>query len=143
MTTRPEPLARFRALFNSLPADNEPDLSGIYGESVHFRDPFVSLEGRQALTAYLAAAYANVISCRFEFGTAINDSDNVGLPWTMYLRHHRLRGGREIAVEGFSLLRLHEGLITDHRDYFDAGQLLYENVPVLGPAVRWLRRHAA
>ncbi|HCW90926.1 MAG TPA: transcriptional regulator, partial [Marinobacter sp.] len=29
-----------------------------------------------------------------------------------------------------------------HRDYFDAGQLLYENVPVLGRMIRWIRGQA-
>lgn len=143
MTIRPDPLARFRALFNSLPSERVPDLSGIYSENIDFRDPFVSVTGRQALTDYLTSAYANVISCRFDFDTSLSDGDDASLAWTMYLRHHRLQGGREIMVEGISLLHLQEGLITRHRDYFDAGQLLYENVPLLGRAVRWLRRHAA
>ena len=27
-----------------------------------------------------------------------------------------------------------------HRDYFDAGALLYEHVPLLGRVIRWLKR---
>lgn len=27
-----------------------------------------------------------------------------------------------------------------HRDYFDAGSLIYEHLPVLGRAIAWLKR---
>ncbi|WP_228141680.1 hypothetical protein [Marinobacter sp. X15-166B] len=65
------------------------------------------------------------------------------MPWVMHLRHKRIRGGAEIKVDGISQLRIVDGGITLHRDYFDAGQLLYENLPVLGGAVRWLRKQVA
>jgi hypothetical protein len=30
-----------------------------------------------------------------------------------------------------------------HRDYFDAGALLYEHLPVLGTLIGWLKRRLA
>jgi hypothetical protein len=34
------------------------------------------------------------------------------------------------------------GLITLHRDYWDAAEELYEKLPLLGSLMRWLKRRA-
>jgi hypothetical protein len=33
-------------------------------------------------------------------------------------------------------------LITEHRDYWDAAEELYEKIPVLGGLMRWLKKRA-
>jgi hypothetical protein len=54
----------------------------------------------------------------------------------MDVRHRRLG---EVRLPGASHLR-YDRLITAHRDYFDAGAMLYERLPLLGPLVRAVRR---
>lgn len=143
MTYNPDALVPFRSLYNSMTAGTRPDLSQVYTQSVRFQDPFAEITGRESLAEYLSSTYSNVIRCRFDFAEPILKPDQACLPWTMHLQHRRLRNGEEVHVDGISLLRLEGALIAFHRDYFDAGQLLYENVPVLGNAVRWLRRRVA
>ena len=88
---------------------------------------------------YFAELYANVEALRFEFHGFDQVADGEGyLRWTMYYRHPRLRGGAEITVEGCSHLLWRERVYR-HRDYFDAGALLYEHLPVMGCAIRWLK----
>jgi len=36
-----------------------------------------------------------------------------------------------------------DGRVVYHRDYWDAAEELYEELPVLGILMRWLRRQAA
>ena len=139
----PATLDRFRDLFNALDAGNLNKLSSVYSEDVQFEDPFSSVSGLDQLTHYFAGAYANVLSCHFEFGEPVVNGENVGITWIMHLRHKRIRRGREIQVDGMSRLVIRNGKVTRHRDYFDAGQLLYENLPVLGGIIRWLRKQAA
>ncbi|MEX2475596.1 nuclear transport factor 2 family protein [Marinobacter sp.] len=138
----PATLERFQALFNDLDAGNLHTLASVYSENVHFQDPLSSVSGLDQLTHYFAGSYANVLSCRFEFAEAIIDGENVGIAWVMHLKHKRIRKGREIQVDGMSRLVIHNGKVTSHRDYFDVGQLLYENLPVIGGAIRWLRKQA-
>lgn len=138
-----ERLVPFRALFNSLTHRMEHDLSQVYDQTIVFRDPFIEVRGLPSLEQYFRESYSNVISCTFDFGSALQQADQATQPWLMRLRHRRLRGGEEVLVEGISHLQFVEERIAYHRDYFDAGQLLYENVPLLGTAVRWLRRRAA
>jgi hypothetical protein len=35
-----------------------------------------------------------------------------------------------------------EGLVTLHRDYWDAAEELYEKLPLVGGLMRWLKRRA-
>lgn len=134
---------RFRELFNGMGARHIGDLESVYSERVQFTDPFKTVNGLEELKSYFEGAYANVIDCRFVFGDTLVDGDQVCLTWVMKLRHKRIRRGELIEVDGISRLRVEGDRVILHRDYFDAGQLLYENLPVLGSAVRWLRRYAA
>ncbi|MDC8455528.1 nuclear transport factor 2 family protein [Marinobacter sp. DS40M6] len=137
-----ETLGRFTQLFNNLCAGNMAELSSVYSENVTFTDPFTSVHGIDELTEYFSSAYANVISCGFDFGEPVVNGEDVCIPWVMQLRHKRIRKGNPVAVEGISQLVIREGRVLSHRDYFDIGQLLYENLPLLGGVIRWIRNQA-
>lgn len=130
---------RFQRLFNTLSAGQISGLDEVYSEHVRFVDPFSTVEGREQLQAHFDKVYTNVTSCRFEFGDTLVSGDHACVDWTMHLQHPRLRRGRELAVQGISRLTVTEGRVHYHRDYFDAGEMLYENLPLLGSAVRLVR----
>ncbi|MBL3825560.1 MULTISPECIES: nuclear transport factor 2 family protein [unclassified Marinobacter] len=138
----PATLDNFRALFNELDKGNLNKLSRVYSEDIRFQDPLNAVQGLDDLTHYFAEAYANVISCRFEFGDAVVQGEFAALPWVMYLRHKRIRKGREVQVQGMSHLEIRDGMVCYHRDYFDAGEMLYENLPVVGRVIRWIKDQA-
>ena len=54
--------------------------------------------------------------------------------------HQHLNSGEAITVQGHSLIMGDNDKVVYHRDYIDLGQMLYENVPVLGAIIRWLKR---
>lgn len=138
----PGTLERFRCLFNELDKGNLNKLPDVYSEDIQFQDPLGTVKGLDALTRYFAGAYANVLACHFAFEDAVVQNSSATIPWVMHLRHQRIRGGREIHVEGISHVIVKDGKICYHRDYFDAGQLLYENLPVIGGIVRWVKGYA-
>ncbi|MBC7184448.1 MAG: nuclear transport factor 2 family protein [Marinobacter sp.] len=138
----PATLDQFRALFNQLDKGNLNKLSGVYSEHIRFQDPLTTVVGLDNLTHYFAEAYANVISCHFEFGEAVVQGEFAALPWVMHLRHKRIRKGREVQVQGISHLEIRNGMVCYHRDYFDAGEMLYENLPVVGRVIRWIKDQA-
>ena len=49
----------------------------------------------------------------------------------------------EIAVDGCSHLQWRGDRVVFHRDYYDLGQLLYDNIPLLGRVTGWLKRRLA
>ncbi|MDK8464399.1 nuclear transport factor 2 family protein [Marinobacter sp. SS13-12] len=137
-----ETLGRFRQLFNNLCAGNMAELGSVYSDNVRFTDPFTTVRGIDELTEYFTGAYANVISCGFDFGDPVINGEDVCIPWVMHLQHKRILKGKAVKVDGISQLVIREGRVLSHRDYFDAGQLLYENLPIMGGVIRWIRSQA-
>lgn len=141
-TSVDETFGRFKQLFNNLCSGNMAELGSVYGDNVEFTDPFSSVKGIDQLTEYFTDAYANVISCGFDFGEPVINGGDVCIAWVMHLQHKRIRKGRPVTVDGISQLVIQDGRVVSHRDYFDVGQLLYENLPVMGGVIRWIRNQA-
>jgi hypothetical protein len=91
---------------------------------------------------------ANLRVCLFDYGPIFFAPAETGgttgpageamLTWTMRLNLRR--GPAEtLVVPGVSHLRFGDR-IDYQRDHFDAGALIYENVPVLGALVRFVKR---
>ena len=61
--------------------------------------------------------------------------------WRMVMRHPRLRKGSPVTVEGLSRLEFDaEEKVKLHRDYFDLGEMLYENLPLIGMVVTSIKK---
>ena len=111
--------------FAALNKDNLDLLGELYSDDLLFRDPLHEVHCLTAVRRYFAELYANVEALHFEFHGFDQVAEGEGyMRWTMRYRHQRLRGGAEIAVEGCSHLLWREH-VYQHRDYFDAGALLY------------------
>ena len=130
----------FAARFTALNKDNLDLLGELYSDDLLFRDPLHEVHGLTAVRRYFAELYANVEALHFEFHGFDQVAEGEGyLRWNMRFRHPRLAGGQVIEVPGCSHLMWHDKVYR-HRDYFDAGALLYEHVPLLGRVIHWLKR---
>ncbi|PPA04508.1 transcriptional regulator [Pseudomonas sp. MWU12-2312b] len=133
-------LRQFARRFAQLDKDNLQRLGELYTDDVRFTDPLHEVQGLGQLRAYFAEFYANVNELRFDFHGFDQIAEGEGyLRWVMSYRHPRLAGGRLIRVDGCSHLRWRDKVYC-HRDYFDAGAMLYEHLPILGRAIAWLKR---
>ena len=54
-----------------------------------------------------------------------------------------MRKGKYLSPQARAFVDLVKPGLFERRDYFDAGNLLYEHLPVLGAAIRWLKRRLA
>lgn len=136
-------LHQFARSFATLDKHNLQRLDSLYSDDIRFTDPLHEVQGLPALHAYFAQMYSNVSHLSFEFHGFDQVANGEGyLRWNMRFRHPRLAGGELIEVRGCSHLLWHDKVYR-HHDYFDAGALLYEHVPVLGRIVRWLKRKSA
>jgi hypothetical protein len=136
-------LQQFAEHFARLQRDNLHTLGELYDEAVTFRDPLHHIEGLSALRAYFDQLYANAQDIHY----AIAGTDEVRpghgyLRWTLQFRHPRLNSGQPVSLQGCSYLQWHERVYS-HQDFFDAGALLYEHIPVMGGAIRWLKGRLA
>ncbi|AGL86857.1 MULTISPECIES: nuclear transport factor 2 family protein [Pseudomonas] len=134
-------LQRFARDFASLDKHNLQRLDQLYSEDIQFTDPLHEVNGLPRLRHYFAELYANVSELRFDFHGIDTCGEGQGyLRWTMSYRHPRLRAGQLVRVAGCSHLHWRDDKVYRHRDYFDAGALLYEHLPVLGTVIAWLKR---
>ncbi len=134
MATRSE---RIVTAFNELTADNLEILDGFYAPDVHFVDPLGEMHGLDALKDYYEGMYRNVQEIRFDFHDEVQQGDRHVVFWTMYARIKGLNKGREIALEGNSIITFNnDDLVAYHRDFFDVGAMVYEHVPIIGALVR-------
>ena len=127
-------------VYEKLNKSNLYTLEELYHPNVTFEDAAHRLEGWNALKSYFDNLYTNATRCDFEIHEH-QQMGNVGfLIWTMRLQHPKLKKGATIEVKGVSHLRLQAERVIYHRDYFDLGEMLYENLPLLGSVVKAVKK---
>ncbi len=131
-------LERFTRTYHRLNGQSMGLLQELYSDDVLFQDPFHRVSGLPALTAYFTALYRNVESISFRFEDAVVQGDNVMLTWAMSFTHPKLNGGDMVIVPGSTHLRFRDKVFY-HRDYFDGGAMLYEQLPLIGMVIRAIK----
>ena len=126
----------------SLAAGNTSELGPLYSDDVYFEDPSHGIQGKAALLERFHQLYSKVDSCNFKFHQTLDTGGEIFLAWTMILRQ-RGQGGEVIRVEGASFLKVRNNRIYYHRDYFDLGAFVYENVPMLGSIIKRIKQRLA
>lgn len=116
-------------------------LGDIYSDDIQFRDPLHAVNGLNNLKDYYGTMMTDLIECRFEYHHSMEMAERgeAILFWTMHYRHKKLLGGKLLELTGNSHL-LFNDKIYYHRDYFDAGSMLYEHIPVMGYAIRKIKK---
>lgn len=140
---KPNPLVdNFIELYQALNKNNLHLLGQVYGDDIIFTDPMHQISGLESLTQYFAKLYENVQHIQFEIKEVQQSDSQASLFWQMQYRHPKLNKGLLIRVDGMSQLKFNDKIYF-HRDYFDLGQMLYEQVPCVGGLIRLLKTRAA
>ncbi|MGL5391865.1 MAG: nuclear transport factor 2 family protein, partial [Shewanella sp.] len=95
-----------------------------------------------ALTDYFAKLYENIKYIQFDIKEVHQSDSQAALFWQMHYAHPKLNRGALIKVDGMSQLKFSHK-IEFHRDYFDVGQMLYEQLPCVGALVRAVKSRVA
>ncbi|MCL1058617.1 nuclear transport factor 2 family protein [Shewanella gelidimarina] len=137
-----EIIERFVSVYKQLNKDNLGLLGDIYSEDICFIDPLHKIAGLTALTSYFETLYQNVESIDFVIHQVVRDDGAAALKWTMNLVHPKLNTGNIISVDGMSLLMFTDK-INHHQDYFDLGAMLYEQLPIVGGLIGFIKSKVA
>lgn len=129
-------------LLEGLTASNVDALRDRCRADIHFRDPFNDIHGVDAFVEVLAKMFVDLHGIEFRVTDRAYSSDGVFLRWTFGFRSGARSAYR--TIEGMSVVKLDDkGLVTEHVDYWDAASQIYESVPLLGLALRAIRRRLA
>src|SRR5690554_6369725 len=130
----------FKVYFNQMKLGDDTALNEIYSDNVLFIDSIHRISGIENLKSYFKKLDTNLIEGSFRFIDQSIRDNTAYLQWEMNLRLKRPR--KNVKASGISVLTV-EQKITRHRDYFDAGELFYENIPLLGKIIRFLKKKIA
>lgn len=134
-------MKNFLAMYQRLNSDNLHLLAEVYREDVVFLDPAHEIKGLSELTRYFAALYQNVDAIEFSFDHLLENGGEGYVQWLMTFSHKKLAGARPVSVNGTTFLQFDgDGKVFYHRDYFDLGAMLYEQLPLLGRLVKSIKR---
>lgn len=134
-------LQKFIAVYTDLTKDNLPSLNEIYADDVVFKDPAHEVKGLDNLLTYFFCLYENINEVNYTFINTVLSNETAYIEWRMTFSHPKIAGGKKISVPGASRLTFDdEGKVSYHRDYFDLGVMVYENIPMLGRLVKHIKR---
>jgi ketosteroid isomerase-like protein len=141
--TAPADLKPFVDFFERLRPEDLPALGRFYAADTRFKDPFNEVVGVAAVAGIFRHMFDSLDEPRFIVRDRIVQGDQAFLSWDFRFRMRRFDRAEQ-CIRGASHLRFGaDGLITEHRDYWDAAEELYEKLPVVGALMRWLKRKAA
>lgn len=127
-------------IFNELRKDNLEILDGYYAKNLVFEDPLGKIEGLPAMKKYYGIMYENVTEIKFDFTKTIKQENEHFFRWKMTMKTSKLNGGDPIVVEGGSMIIFNkEGLVEYHRDFFDMGEMIYEQIPILRSVIKSIK----
>ncbi|RZU99180.1 nuclear transport factor 2 family protein [Spiribacter vilamensis] len=136
-------LERYGEFFAGMQPADLDRLDDVFVDNARFRDPFNDVEGIAAIRAVFEHMYANCAEARFEVLESVGEDDIGYLRWRFHFRLKRDKAARR-PVDGVSRIVLaDDGRVREHVDYWDAAGELYEQFPVIGGLMRWLRSRLA
>jgi hypothetical protein len=139
----PDWLNTFMEVYQKLSSDNLVLLESIYDQQVTFIDPIHEINGLENLHQYFVNLYQNLSCCNFNISNVIAQPNQASIYWEMTYQHPKLNKGKVVSVFGSSHLCAKKGKVIYHRDYLDLGAMLYEQLPLFGRIVSWIKNKAA
>ena len=145
MNTPPirQAVERLVQFFEQLQPQDLQHLPEIYAPEARFKDPFNEVRGLPEIERIFAHMFESLDSPHFIVTERIVQDNKCFLVWDFRFRFKRFDTQNWQTVRGGTHLIFDEtGLVTLHRDYWDAAEELYEKLPLVGGMMRWLKRRA-
>lgn len=135
--------AEVAAYFETLTPALVADLGQFYAPQARFKDPFNEVQGVHEVKRIFAHMYVALEAPHFVITGSMVDGAQAFLTWDFKFTFKRFDTQKLQTIRGGTHLQYDlNGLITLHRDYWDAAEELYEKLPVLGGVMRWLKARA-
>jgi len=137
-------VARLVEFFETLTPQSVANLHLHYDPQARFKDPFNDVVGLPAMHAIFAHMFETLVRPRFIVTNQVVQGQQCFLTWEFRFVHPRMHAGDEQVIFGAShVVMSAQGLVTLHRDYWDAAEELYEKLPLIGSLMRWLKKKAS
>lgn len=133
-------VAGFAGLYGDLSVENvSARAREVYAAEAWFNDTIATEVGIDAVEKYLLKTAEGAEKVEAKINDVAVAGADVYVRWTMEIRAKSLAGGQPIVTEGISQLRFdREGRIILHQDFWNPSKGIYEHLPLIGPAIRFV-----
>jgi steroid delta-isomerase len=133
-------LANYCALFTGLGPKDLARLPEFFAADARFKDPFNDVRGLAAIRSVFAHMFAVTEGPRFEVIEQALSGCTGFVRWRFrFAPRGRPQGER--AIDGVSRVVFGpDGRVVEHVDYWDPVEGLYDSLPLIGAALRLVRR---
>lgn len=133
-------VVELKRYFETLTLESVPDLANHYAANAYFKDPFNEVRGIAAIEKVFRHMFTNLDAPAFAIQEIWTREGGAVFLWEFSFRF-RSKDSAQQRFTGMSLLRFDgEGKVIHHRDYWDAAEEIYEKFPLIGLAMRWIKR---
>jgi hypothetical protein len=138
-----EAAARVVHFFETLTPQCVTGIAALYDAQARFKDPFNDVTGVPAILHIFEHMFVALHEPRFVVTGQVVQGQQCFLTWEFRFRFKNFKTSTGQTILGSShLVFSPQGLITLHRDYWDAAEELYEKLPLVGSLMRWLKQRA-
>ena len=134
-------LARLVDYWQTLTPSTVEVIKTVYTEDAYFRDPFNEVTGIEKIRHIFADMFVRMDEPQFVITETLEEAHGALLIWNFTFRLKSLKPELMRRIHGSSHIRFAaDGRVQYHRDYWDAAGELYEQLPVVGSVMRWLKK---
>lgn len=134
-------VSRVVAFFETLTPESATRMADFYDPHARFVDPFNDVQGLHAIAHIFSHMFVTLDQPRFVVTNRLVQGQQCFLTWEFRFCfktfHHKVP---QTILGASHLVFSDHGLVTLHRDYWDAAQELYEKLPLIGSLLRWFKK---
>jgi len=133
--------ANVQRYFTGMTAESVRELTSVvYAPEGYLNDTLVGIDGAARIEAYFSHTMERARLLNVEFLDRAPAGTDWYVRWRMTVAADGLNGGEEVVTYGVTQFRFDgDGRVLIHKDFWDSGTGLYEQLPVIGGAVRRVR----
>jgi ketosteroid isomerase-like protein len=141
--TRSAPLERLVDYWHTLTPETVAAITTVYTDDAYFRDPFNEVTGIEKIRHIFTDMFVRMDVPKFTIIETIEQPHGALLIWDFTFRLKTLKPELDRRIHGTSHVRFAaDGRVQYHRDYWDTAGELYEQLPLVGTLMRYLKKRA-
>ncbi len=140
MASHQAALLDYITFYEQIKREDLARLSDIFTQQAHFKDPFNDVYGVDRIAAIFQHMFDTLTAPKFIVEESMLDGDVAYIKWqftgSLKTKPFQITGVSRVVFD-------HQGLVSEHIDYWDASEQFYMKLPVIGALLRLIRRQAA
>ena len=112
----------------------------VYAPDAYLNDTLKTIHGSPAIRDYFIKTAQGLEDMTVIFDDVAVSGHNYYFRWTMDTRMKHLAKGMTVRTIGVTLVRFDpQGRVLIHQDFWDSAQGVWDHVPGVGAAIRWIQ----